>query len=267
MTFHFYTHIEGNSFLHKVDARIKIITTVATIFGVVVLTHWVMPLFVLAVCLGLLAYSRAPWKTYLKRLLYPSYVIIFVAIVQPFTLVSTNVIATLPVLGWPIYQAGLNFGILIFTRSLAAIAVLNLLIILTPMEQIMDSLRWFKVPSVITDTMMLMFRYISLISDESIRIRKAQESRLGYSHRVGIMKKLINFGTLAGMLMARSFDRAIQVGEAMVSRCYTGSVNLFSYSSKKIPRKDMLIGVLTILAITSLVAFDIWALQPKFWLI
>jgi cobalt ECF transporter T component CbiQ len=267
MTFHFYTHVEGNSFLHKMDARIKIITTVATIFGVVVLTHWVMPLLVLTVCLGLLAYSRAPWKTYLKRLLYPSYIIIFVAIVQPFSLVSTNVITTLPILGWPIYQAGLNFGILIFTRCLAAIAVLNLLIILTPMEQIMDSLRWFKVPSVITDTMMLMFRYIALISDESTRIRKAQESRLGYSHKVGVMKKLINFGTLAGMLMARSFDRAIQVGDAMVSRCYTGAVNLFSYSSKKIPRKDMLIGLLTILAITSLVAFDIWALQPKFWLI
>ncbi len=131
----------------------------------------------------------------------------------------------------------------------------------------MDSLRWFKVPSVITDTMMLMFRYIALISDESNRIRKAQESRLGYSRKVSLTKKLINFGTLAGMLMARSFDRAIQVGDAMVSRCYTGAANFFSYSSKKIPRKDMLIGLLTILAITSLVAFDIWALQPKFWLI
>ena len=53
----------------------------------------------------------------------------------------------------------------------------------------MDSLRWFKVPSVITDTMMLMFRYISLISEESTRIRKAQESRLGYSHKVGITQK------------------------------------------------------------------------------
>jgi len=232
MTFHFYTHVEGNSFLHKMDARIKIITTVATIFGVVVLTHWVMPLLVLAVCLGLLAYSRAPWKTYLKRLLYPSYIIIFVAIVQPFSLVSTNVITTLPILGWPIYQAGLNFGILIFTRCLAAIAVLNLLIILTPMEQIMDSLRWFKVPSVITDTMMLMFRYIALISDESTRIRKAQESRLGYSRKVGVMKKLINFGTLAGMLMARSFDRAIQVGDAMVPLLHWRSKPLFLFIKK-----------------------------------
>jgi energy-coupling factor transporter transmembrane protein EcfT len=135
------------------------------------------------------------------------------------------------------------------------------------MEEIMDSLRWFKVPTVITDTMMLMFRYISLISDESTRIRKAQESRLGYSRKVSVWQKLINFGTLAGMLMARSFDRAIQVGDAMVSRCYTGAYNLFSYSTKKIPKKDMLIGLLTILAMTGLVVIDIWALQPKFWLI
>ncbi len=112
------------------DARIKIISTVATIVGVVVLTHWVMPLFVLAVALQSLGSIHvAPWKIYLKRLLYPSYVIVVVAIIQFFSLVSTNVIATLPLLGWPIYQAGLNFGILIFTRCLAAVAVLNLLII------------------------------------------------------------------------------------------------------------------------------------------
>jgi len=257
MTFDFYAHLEGNSPLHKLDARIKIICTLAAIFGVVIMGHWEMPLIIFGTCLVLLAYSRAPWKIYLKRLLYPSYIIIFVAIIQPFTIVS-NVVAVTPVLGWPIYEAGINFGILIFTRCLSAIATLNLLILLTPMENILDSLRWFKIPSVITDTMMLMFRYISLISDESTRIRKAQESRLGYSKKVGIRKKIGNFGTLAGMLMARSFDRAIQVGDAMVSRCYTGASNLFSYSTKKLPRKDSLIGLLAILGIVGLVLMDMF---------
>ena len=257
MTFHFYAHSEGNSPLHRLDARIKIICTLAAIFGAAIMGYWEMPLIIFGTCFVLLAYSRAPWKIYLKRLLYPSYIIIFVAIIQPLTIVS-NVVAVVPVLGWSIYEAGINFGILIFTRCLSAIAVLNLLILLTPMENILDSLRWFKIPSVITDTMMLMFRYISLISDESTRIRKAQESRLGYSKKVGIRKKIGNFGTLAGMLMARSFDRVIQVGDAMVSRCYTGESNLFSYSTKKLPRKDSLIGLLAILGIVGLVLMDMF---------
>ncbi len=255
MTFDVYSHIEGHSPLHKLDARIKIIITLATIFGVVMMKQWEMPLIVLAACIGFLAYSRAPSKIYFKRLLYPSYIIIFVAIVQPFMIVS-KVVAVVPILGWAIYADGIAFGLLIFTRCLSAVAVVNLLILITPMENILDSLRWFKIPTVITDTMMLMFRYISLISDESTRIRKAQESRLGYSKKVGISTKIGNFGTMAGMLMARSFDRAIQVGDAMVSRCYTGTSNLFSYTTKKVQRKDSLIGLFAVLAIVGVVFID-----------
>jgi len=58
------------------------------------------------------------------------------------------------------------------------------------------------------------------------------------------------------MLMARSFDRAIQVGDAMVSRCYTGTSNLFSYSTKKVPRRDSLIGVLAIVGMVGLFFID-----------
>jgi len=255
MTFDFYTHVEGNSPLHRLDARIKIICTIAAIFGVVIMLHWELPLIVLGGCIAILIYSRAPWKIYLKRLLYPSYIIIFVAIMQPFMVVS-NVVAVVPILGWQIFDAGILFGLLVFTRCLSAVAIVNLLILLTSMEDILDSLRWFKIPTVITDTMMLMFRYISLISEESNRIRKAQESRLGYSKKVGVRKKISNFGTLAGMLMARSFDRAIQVGDAMVSRCYTGTSNLFSYSTKKVPMRDSLIGVLAIVGMVGLFFID-----------
>ena len=257
MTFSFYDHIDGNSPLHRIDARIKVICAFTVIFGVVFLMHWEIPLIVFGISVALVFYSRSNSKIYFKRLLYPIYIIFFVAIIQPFTNVST-VVAVLPVLNLPIYQAGINFALLIFTRCLAAIAVLNLLILLTPMERILDSLRWFKIPSVIVDTMMLMFRYISLISDESARIRKAQESRLGYSKKVGVRKKIVNFGTLAGMLMARSFDRAIQVGDAMISRGYTGASSLFTYTLEKIPRKDILIGVFVILATLSLVLTDLF---------
>jgi len=260
LTFSFYEAIEGNSALHRIDARIKVICAFAVIFGVVFLMHWELPLIILGICVSLVIFSGATLKTYFKRLLYPLYIIIFVAIIQPFTNVST-VVAVVPILNLPIYQAGVNFALLIFTRCLAAIATLNLLILLTPMERILDSLRWFKIPSVIVDTMMLMFRYISLISDESTRIRKAQESRLGYSKKVSITQKLGNFGTMAGMLMARSFDRALQVGDAMISRGYTGTSSLFTYAVQKVPRKDTLIAVLVILGMLALVLTDLFILK------
>jgi cobalt/nickel transport system permease protein len=247
---------EGSSLLHKLDARIKIVCSFAAIFGVVFLSHWQMPLLVLFTCFALAVFSHSPIKTYLARLLYPTYIIVFVTIIQPFAYGST-VIAKVPWLSLPIYQEGVVFGILVFTRALSAVAILNLLILVTPMEKVLDSLRWFKIPASITDTMMLMFRYISLLSEESARIRKAQESRLGYSKRVSVIKQLGNFGTLAGMLLLRSFDRALKVGDAMISRGYTGTSNLFSYSTVKVPKKDSLIGALSVIAVIGLLLIDL----------
>jgi cobalt/nickel transport system permease protein len=259
MTIGFGEYTEGSSLIHRLDTRIKLVGAFATIISVVLLGHWQMPLVVLFVCFVLVVYSRASSKIFLKRLLYPTLVIVLLAVVQPFTYGSI-VAATVPWLSWNIYQEGISFGVLVFTRALSAVAVLNLLILVTPMERVLDSLRWFKIPAAITDTMMLMFRYISVLSEESTRIRKAQESRLGYSKDVSVVKKLGNFGTMAGMLLTKSFDRALTVGDAMVSRGYTGASDLFAGSTTKLSPKDSLIGLLIILAVVSLVIVDIFVL-------
>jgi cobalt ECF transporter T component CbiQ len=255
----FEEDIEGNSILHRLDGRVKIIVVFVAVFCVVALGHWEMALIVFVTCLGLVALSKAPLKVYLKRLLYPSYIIIFVSIVQPFTY-GSQIAATVPWLGLPIYQEGIAFAILIFTRCLAAVSILNLLILVTPITAIMDSLAWFKVPSAILDTMMLMFRYISLISEESARMYKAQASRCGHSRTVNYFKKIQNYGTIAGSLVVRSFDRALKVGDAMASRGYTGQNSLFSYQHKQMPRRDWVIGILFISASISLVLLDILVL-------
>ena len=241
------------------DARVKLIIAVAVIFGVVFMVHWQTTLVVLAASIALVFYSRMSLKTYLKRLLYPSYIIVLVAVVQPFTYGST-VSAIVPGLGLPVFQEGITFGILVFSRALAAISVLNLLVFVTPMETLMDSLRWFRVPDVILDTMMLMYRYIAIVSEESSRMRKAQESRLGYSKSVSIPRKLANFGTLAGMLLTRSFDQAIKVGNAMIARGYTGASSLFTYTTGKLRHRDILAGLIAILTIVALVVVDLFIL-------
>lgn len=243
--------------IRGLDSRIKLVSAVAAIFAVVFMTHWQTPLIILGSSIVLVLYSHASPGIYLKRLLYPSYIIILVAVIQPFTYGST-IIATIPGLSLNIFQEGVAFGILVFTRALAAVSVLNLLILVTPMETIMDSLHWFKVPTIILDTMTLMYRYILIISEESGRMRKAQESRLGYAKSVSVTRKLVNFSTIAGMLLTRSFDRAIRVGDAMVSRGYMGTSNIFTYSTGKLRHKDSFIGLLVITLIVGIVTFDLF---------
>ena len=251
------TENKNDSSPNTLDARIELICAVIAIFGVVVMVHWQTPLIIFGGSIALVVYNRASLRVYLKRLLYPSYIIILVAIVQPFTYGSI-VAVVVPGLSLPVFQEGISFGILVFARAFAAVSVLNLLVLVTPMETIMDSLRWFRVPSVILDTMMLMYRYIAIVSEESARMRKAQESRLGYSKSVSIQRKLANYGTLAGMLLTRAFERAVKVGDAMISRGYAGVSSLFEYSTQELRLRDSLTGFLAALAIFTLVLLDLF---------
>ena len=121
----------------------------------------------------------------------------------------------------------------------------------------MDSLVWFRMPSVITDTMYLMFRYIGLLSEESTRMYRAQASRCGHSSTVSYLKKIANFGNIAGALLLRAFDRSVKVGNAMASRGYSGKT-LFTFEKQKIPKQDAIVGALIVAASISVVLVDVF---------
>jgi cobalt/nickel transport system permease protein len=242
------------SALHRLDARVKFICAIVAVFGAVALTNSYYALIPIIICVALAVFSRASIVGYLKRLLYPLSVALLIAAIQMFS--GTNVVYVLPLLGWNVYAEGIVFGTLIFMRVIAAASILNLLITVTPMETLLDSLAWFRIPSVLLDTMMLMYRYISVVNEEKARIYTAQQSRCGYTKSVSIFRKLSNYGTVGGMLLVKSFDRALQVGNAMVSRGYTGTSSLFDYSQVPIKKKDIAICVSVIALVVALVLLN-----------
>ena len=135
---HLEDYSDGNSALHRLDPRIKLICAITAIFCIVFLSHWYVPLIFFGVCFGLVIYARAPIKVYLDRLLIPISLIAFIGIIMPFTYGST-IIARVPLLTIPIYSQGIYFGVLVFTRCISAVSVLNLLILITPITTVMDS--------------------------------------------------------------------------------------------------------------------------------
>ena len=115
-------YTEGHSALHRLDTRIKLISAITAIFCIVFLAHWYLPLLFFAVCFGLVLYSRASLKVYVKRLLIPISLIAFIGIIMPFTYGST-IIARVPLLTIPIYSQGIYFGVLVFTRCISAVSI------------------------------------------------------------------------------------------------------------------------------------------------
>lgn len=251
----FDEHSRGDSPLHRLDARVKTICTFIAVLGIVTLNHWHTALLVFPICFGLVLGAKAPLKIYLRRFFYPLSVAVFVAIIQFFTY-GSHVVEMAPGIALPIYQEGIHFGILIVSRIIASISVLNLLILVTPIFSVLASLRWFRVPSVMVDLAMLMFRYVFVVSEESNKIHNAQQSRCGYSKSLSYLKRMKNYGTLAAMILLRSIDRAIRVGNAMVSRGYTENSEIYTYSKRKLLLKDVTIGAFIILMIIILVLGD-----------
>jgi cobalt/nickel transport system permease protein len=246
---------EAYSSIRKLDARVKIVCAVFALFGVLTLAHWQTAMLVFASCMVLAFYSKVSMRLYLRRMLYPLYIIGFVSAVQPFTYGST-IVAMTPILSFPIFYEGLWFGLLIFSRCLAAVAILNLLISISSILEIIGALAWFRAPSVLLDLALLMFRYIFVISEEAERIYNAQKSRCGYSKALGFFGRLRNYGALFGMLFTRSYDRAVIIGNAMIARGYTGEKRLFTLSERPISARDIIYGLSLILAFTFLILAD-----------
>ncbi|MEM0216034.1 MAG: cobalt ECF transporter T component CbiQ [Candidatus Bathyarchaeia archaeon] len=247
----------GDTIIYKLDPRVKLICAITAIIAVLFTPHWQIAMLFLASTLIAVAIYKIPLRLFMRRMLYPTYIIAVISAIQPFTYGATLIYKT-PLFSLPIYLEGLHFSFLIFTRCMAAIAVLNLLVITTPVMDIMRALAWFRVPSVLLDTALLMFRYIFVLSDEAERIHRAQEARCGYSQKLSYLRRLRNFGTLFGVLLVRSYERAVKVGNAMISRGYKGE-RLFVLKEADIPLRHVLYGVVIFTAIILLILIE-WIL-------
>lgn len=250
----FYESQGETASLYMLDPRVKLICAAAAILAVLFTVHWQTSALFFSSCFFLVLYYKLPVTHFIKRLIYPLYIIIIVAVIQPFTYGST-VAFQLPFLALPVYEEGLGFALLIFIRCLAAVSILTLLVMTTPLMNIMEALAWFHVPAVLLDLALLMFRYVFVISEEAERLYRAQSSRCGYSRKISFSRKLGNYGTLFGTLLIRSYERAVKVGNAMISRGYKGE-NLFAFKDKAVPNKHILYGVILLLGIVLLILAD-----------
>lgn len=211
--------IKGNSFLHRLDPRVKLIISFVLIIGILVsnLSKFV---FIFPFLLALFFLSKVSLRTAAGRLVYPLFIVSIIAVIHPFTYGSSVVFEFYFVKA---YEEGITMAILIFLRVLASVFVLNLLTMTTPLHELIRGMKQLKVPKIILIITPLMLRFIPVIAEEGSRIYRAQWSRMGYSG--GYIDKMKDYGTLGGKLVIRSMDRAMEVYKSMHSRGYDSEGN------------------------------------------
>jgi cobalt/nickel transport system permease protein len=228
-TFDHYQTISSR--IHHLDPRVKVVGTILVILSNVLLPDaaWLAFLFSWGLVLLVSRVSRLRFSFLLTRSL----------VALPFALAAITAIFSVP--GEPVFtlgigsvnltvtNAGLNRFASIMLRSWVSIQAAIVLTATTQFPDLVHAMRHLRVPNVLVATVSFMYRYLFVLSDETLRLLRAREARSarypGSSHSGGsIFWRARIAGNMAGQLFLRSYERSERIYNAMLSRGYAGTL-------------------------------------------
>jgi cobalt/nickel transport system permease protein len=217
--------------ISRIDARVKLIFTLAVLVMVISYKGFFFPLLVLACCLAGCLYIRVPLRRFFLRFSEPLFIGVVLVLLKLFftgseTLFSVK-LAGIQITG---HSDGLRGGLLIACRMMGAVSVVALLGFSTPFTATVAALAWLRVPKGLIEISMFAYRYIFMLFEDAMVIYNAQKNRLGYST---IRQGVNSFGVLAGSLTLKAFEHSQSTTVAMVQRGYDGTMPLLKHKPFK----------------------------------
>ena len=220
-------YFPGNSLIHRLDPRSKLIFTVLFIVAIFLCKHLVSYGLVLAVLLILIGISRIQPKAYLKGLKPILFIVVFAAILNLFYTPGT-----------PLW----SFGIFTITREglwKAGFMVLRILMLLActllltyttspivltdGLERLLRPLKKVSFPVHELSMMMsIALRFIPNLIQETDKIIAAQKARGADFDTGNLMQKAKALIPILIPLFISSFRRAEELAVAMECSCYHG---------------------------------------------
>ena len=210
--------------LARVDARTKVLVASAALGTVIFSANPVFPLAILIVCVVATAAFGVPARYIALRLAAPVGIAAVLLVLQS-VMAGATPLWSISVLGMEatVTREGLHNGLLLASRVLGGVSVMLLLSSVTPAHRIFAALRGLGAPQGWVEIAMLMYRYTFVLLDLTGDVTAAQRVRLGYS---GMRCGLASAGALAGTVILRSMDQAVQTNQAMRVRGYRGEIPL-----------------------------------------
>jgi len=204
--------------IHKIHPIAKIITTVLYLIFVISFDKYeisgLMPFFLFPVLIFILA--EIPFLPIFKRILLVLPFIVGVGIANPFFETQQISFGDIEIsIGWLTFLS-------IFIKGLLTVTASILLLATTGMDKIATSLIFLKVPRIFVLQLLLTYRYISVLMEETSRMMMAYSLRA--PGQKGIAIKV--WGSFAGQLLLRTFDRAQRVYQSMLLRGFDGEFHM-----------------------------------------
>lgn len=235
----------GNSLLHDLDPRIKIIVTALFSMTVAVADRTEVLLLALLFSACCLILTNLPLLRVMRRLLLVNGFILLLWIVLPFTYPGKTLFSVGP---FDATAEGIRYVLAITIKSntiiLACIALLGTTSIFT----LVHALRHLRVPDKLVQLLFFSYRYIHVIYIEYIRLLNAMKVR-GFRPRSNL-RTYKAYAYLVGMMLLNSYDRSERVYDAMLCRGFKGQLWILDHFALK--REDVILFIIMLLSIAAL---------------
>ena len=209
----------GDSPVHRLAPLTKTLVTVVFLAAVASFPKYGLTgLSALAIYpIALIALGNLPPGRLLKRLALAAPFVVCVGILNP--LFDQRILMHLGPL--PISGGWLSFAVILFKFSLCVMAAL-VLIATTGFDGMCSSLTKLGLPRVFVSQLLLTYRYLYVLAEEATRLARAYALRAPGAKGI----KPSAWGSLAGQLLLRTYDRAQRIHQAMLCRGFTGTIEL-----------------------------------------
>ena len=260
----FGQYYPASSFVHKMDARVKLLLLIAYVVLIFVVKNFYG--FILACAFFLLAtfFSKVPISSVLKSVKAIIFIVMITVILNLFFYAPKNPTVLLKWGVITITKEALIFSAFMALRlTLLVLGSSILSLTTTPValtdgiESLLSPLKVIKFPvHELALIMSIALRFIPILMNETDRIIMAQKARGADFDSGNIFRRAKAMIPVLIPLLISAFRRADELGDAMDARCYSGSKKRTKYKKLKLSWRDLVGTLVTAIAITGVILLN-----------
>lgn len=268
----FGQYYEGNSVIHRMDPRFKIVLALIYIVTLFVAKS-IFSFVLLTVITGaLIVMSGIPFKTIVKSMRAILFIIIFTAVINIFWYTGETLLVEFWIIH--IYLEGLINAALIVMRIVLLLSGTSIFMTYTTtpvaltdgLERLLSPLKKIKLP--VHEFSMMMstaLRFIPTLMDETHKIMNAQKSRGADFSSGSIINRVKALIPILIPLFVSAFRHADELATAMECRCYIGGDGRTRMNEMHASATDLTALFLSFAVIGAVIALNI--LFPQYALV
>ena len=239
-------YFPGNSPIHRLDPRTKLLVLVGYIVALFMAVNWVSYALMLVFLISCILISKIPGKSFINGMKPLVMILVFTGFLNLFFTTGDKPLVDFWII--TIYPEGIVRAIFMVLRILMLITATFLLTYTTSpialtdgLESLLGPLKVIKVPVHELSMMMcIALRFIPTLIEETDKIMSAQKARGADFESGKLMQRVKALVPILVPLFIGAFRRADELATAMECRCYHGGDGRTKMKLLRYKRGDLL---------------------------